>query len=138
MWRETPFDREDEAWIRRYWGSEPATDKPLWEVLAEGEFWIWGTQTRELAHDTIAKQQPRALGMLELARVAADIDSTLGHCTPLVSDQGVKQTLRYFIDFRDATNPEFLVRLREYDGPKNTVELNAQILAAQGLTVPDS
>jgi hypothetical protein len=137
MWRREPFSQEDEEWIRRYWSGQTATNAPLWEILAEGSLWVFGTELRTRAHDLIAEAQPTSLPMLELARVAAAVDSSLGHCTPLVGGMEIRRFLQYFMDMRDAHNPDFLARLREYDGPKNTAELNAQILEQEGLRVPD-
>jgi hypothetical protein len=137
MWIDRPFQEEDIVWIRKYWSGEAMNEFPLWEVVAEGSLWVFGTEVRSRAHDSIAKEQPESLGMLELSRVAADLDSNLGHCAPLVANVGSHWLVEYFMDMRDATNVRFLDSLRNYRGPKNTSELNAAILDRDGLRVPN-
>jgi hypothetical protein len=137
MWVQVPFGHGDEDWIRRYWAGEALTSSPLWEILAEGSFWVFGVELRTGAHDALADVQPGALPMLELARVAAELESTLGHCAPFVGRSEGRHSLRYLIDMQDATSAEFLTKLRDFQGPKNTAELNAEILERDGLRVPE-
>jgi len=77
---------------------------------------------------------PTTLGMLELSRVAASIDSQLGHIFPWIirlSENSFKLT--YAMNFKDATNPEFLQKFGQYKGPKNYQDLKPWT----DLTCPD-
>lgn len=116
MFMARPFTKEDGAWIRRYWVGDPAGDNPpLWEIIAEGSTWIFGTDLRTNAHDVIRDTNPGSLPVLELSRVTAEMGFTLGHCAPLVSPpeaaQGTRRSVEYFMDFHEAETPHFLEAL---------------------------
>ncbi len=133
------FTHEDDAWIRQYWAGDACPGgEPLGEILVEGSGWILGTDVRERAYDSIAREQPGSLAMLELARVAAALGSTLGHCAPLVHVvERRRASLQYVMDYRDATDEAFLARFARYEGPKNLADLNPDVLRQDGLRTPD-
>ena len=88
-----------------------------------------------MAYDVIKNEHPRTLGLLELSRVAATMGYSLGHCFPYAtSENGINCTLKYYIDFRDGDNPDFLEALGSFGGAINANDLNsAKDLASMDL-----
>lgn len=123
----------DSSWISSYLSGTPLGENPLWELLVEGRAFVLGTRIRKLAYETVKRTWPTSLGLLELSRVAVELDSDLGLICPFLTIEGDKARLTVRISFADAQNPEFLERLSSYAGPKNTADLNASV----DLVVPD-
>lgn len=129
------LDQADISWIDRYWRGEAYGDFPIWETIVHGRAFVFGTELRERAYDVIAKAFPNALDMLEVARLAATVDSDLGQTTAWITQPAPdKFRLAYYLDMRDAENPEFLNRLGAYDGSKNFRDL---ALGKETFGVPD-
>ncbi|WP_019216562.1 hypothetical protein [Legionella tunisiensis] len=79
---------------------------------------------QDRAYQNLTISMPNALELLEMARIAAQLDSTLGHSIPCISRLSRnKFKLSYFIDMNDALNENFLEKLREYKGPINHQDL---------------
>ncbi len=61
---------------------------------------------------------------MEVARLAAAVGSDFGQSAAWITQpEPGKLRLDYYIDWRDAHNPELLERLRAYDGPRNWRDL---------------
>ncbi len=116
----------DQSWIPDYLASRAFGPRPLWELLVEGRGYVLGTRVRERAYETLKRQWPKTLGLLELSRVAVELGSDLGLSVPILSRDGNIARLRVYLNFEDAKNPEFLERFGNYSGPKNTADLNSQ------------
>ena len=116
---------ESEGWMHRYFGGEPCNDDPIWELIVDGTALVYGTEVRQHAYAVVKQTWPRALGLLELARLAAWLDFPLGRTIAMIDELDEGLQVGFYLDFRDAKNPEFLERLETYDGPKNTADLNA-------------
>jgi len=112
---------KNEDWISKYWSGEAFPNKPpVWELIIQGRAVILGTELRNRAYMNISKNYPESVSILEVSRIAAHIGSDLGH----VSAWGVRNeegyiNLAFYLDMRDADNPEFLKRVGSYDGPRN-------------------
>lgn len=123
----------DSSWMSSYLSGSQMGEVPLWELLIEGKGFVLGTRVRERAYDTVKRTWPRSLGLLELSRVAVELNSDLGLICPFVTRESDRVRLTIQLSFADAKNPAFLDKLSRYDGPKNTADLNA----SAELVVPD-
>jgi hypothetical protein len=118
------IDARATTWIEQYWAGEPLSDSPVWEIIVDGRAVISGTGLRQRAYDLTARIFPNALDTLEVARLAATVGSDLGQTTAWITRAASDRLrLAYYLDMRDAENPEFLDRLGKYDGPKNMKDL---------------
>jgi hypothetical protein len=124
---------KDQSWIPNYLSGVPMGQNPLWELLVEGRGFVLGTRVRERAYETVQRTWPKSIGLLELSRVAVELNSDLGLICPFLSTDSDKVRLTLQLSFSDANNPEFLDRLSKFDGAKNTRDLNA----SASLVVPD-
>jgi len=112
------------SWIESYWSGKLFGDAPVWETIVDGRAVVWGTELRERAYGLLQREFPDALDTLEVARIAAHLGSDLGLSTAwLTQPASGRFELAYYMDFRDAENPGFLARLKEYDGPRNVKDL---------------
>lgn len=107
--------------------------RPLWELLVEGRGFVLGTHVRELAYDTVRRTWPRSLGLLELSRVAVELNSDLGLICPFLTVESNRIRLTLQLSFAYAQDPSFLEQFSKYQGPKNTADLNA----SSDLVLPD-
>lgn len=115
---------DSSSWIDSYWSGRQFDDAPVWETIVDGRAVVWGTELRERAYDLLQREFPRALDTLEIARIAAHLGSDLGQSTAWLTEPAPGRfELAYYMDFRDADNPDFLARLKEYDGPRNVKDL---------------
>jgi hypothetical protein len=121
------------SWIPKYLQGEPCNESPLWELLVDGRAFILGTRVRQLAYETVKWTWPRSLGLLELSRIAVELNSDLGLIWPMLIREGNTFSLRLYPNFRDAKDTKFLEKLSKYSGPKNTADLNL----ATDLVLPD-
>ena len=112
----------DSQWMNDYFAGKPTAD-PIWELLIDGRALVFGKSLRETAYETVKAAWPRSLALLELARVAAELNSDLGLITAMLFTVGTNLEVRYAMNFIDATNPDFLQRFGEFQGPKNTNDL---------------
>lgn len=124
-WISKHMRSKDSSWISSYFAEIPMGAAPLWELLVEGRAKILGTRIRKLAYETVKRKWPNSLGLLELSRVAALLDSDLGLIWPLITIDGKRASLKLYLNFADATDEGFLERFSKFDGPKNTADLNA-------------
>ncbi|OGP51929.1 MAG: hypothetical protein A2Y79_05765 [Deltaproteobacteria bacterium RBG_13_43_22] len=123
----------DRSWVSSYLSGSQMGESPLWELLVEGRGFVLGTLVRERAYETVKRTWPGSLGLLELSRVAVELDSDLGLICPFLTIESDKVRLTLQLSFADAKDPAFLERFSKYKGPKNTRDLNA----SASLVVPD-
>ena len=114
-----------EKWIPQYWSGEKYPGKsPVWELIVQGRGVIYGIEVRERAYQNFVKEFPEAVSILEVARIAACVGSDLGQSNAwLIRESENSIRLSYFLDMRDAHNPDLLERIRLYDGPRNYKDL---------------
>jgi hypothetical protein len=131
------------GWIEPYLRGEPAGPDPIWELLVDGRAVVFGTRFREAAYDVVKRTWPQSLALLELGRVAAEVQSDLGLILPMIHGAAPHaRRVDYMINMEDAEDPGFLKRVEEYDGPWNTADVRpgADIalpdLRAQGFSLP--
>jgi hypothetical protein len=63
----------------RYWRGEEYPGKlPIWETIVEGRMIVLGTNLRNRAYETIRREYPRSVTLLEIARLAAWVGSDSG------------------------------------------------------------
>ncbi|WP_019217979.1 hypothetical protein [Legionella tunisiensis] len=98
-----------------YWKENSYNNDPHWEYLVEGQAIIHDIELQERAYQCLAGTMPQALDQLKLARIASELNSNLGHSIPFINRLSkIRFKLSYFMDMRDAKNPNFLERLRKY------------------------
>ena len=73
---------------------------------------VLGTELRQRAYETIKREFPRRLALLEIARLAAWAESDLGNIRAWLHDEGDNVALHYLMDMRDANDPKFLASSR--------------------------
>jgi len=123
-------------WIDAYWKGEPASNwPPIWELLAQGRAVVFGTELRERAYRTIKAHSPAAMSILEISRIAAILRSDLGQTKAfLIDNANGTASITYCLDMREANDPNFLARVKNYNGPKNHSDLK---LGGDTFGVPD-
>lgn len=113
---------DDLSWIDRYWRGEVYPNKiPIWETVIEGRIIVLGTDLRNRAYEVIKKEFPQALGILEIARQAAWIGSDLGNVVAWLTEDQDNILMNYLMDWRDATNPDFLKRLERLNAEGHAI-----------------
>jgi hypothetical protein len=132
-WITHHMNSTDESWISQYLSGQPMSTQPLWELLIEGRGFVLGTQVRQRAYETIKRKWPNSLGLLELSRVAVELNSDLGLISPVITINQGTAVMNMYLNFEDAQKREFLEKFSKYDGPKNTADLNQH----PDLVVPD-
>jgi hypothetical protein len=127
--------RYDAEWITRHfngsgdidWGRHYfagiSTDSPIWELVVDGRAIIYGTEVREAAYEVIVAKWPKTKCLLELARLAAHLDSDLGLIVAWPVRDGEVIRVHFIMHFEDAMNEEFLKRTRDFKGPVNVRDL---------------
>lgn len=114
----------DEDWINEYWSGKPFPGKnPLWELIVQGRGVLLGTELRERAYTTVSTRFPKSVSILEVSRIAAIVGSDLGQISAWTVQKDDSVNLSFFLDMRDADNPEVLERVLLYDGPRNHKDL---------------
>ncbi len=127
-------DKGSQQWMAHYLAGEPCpATPPMWELVVEGRAIIFGTDARERAHDTVKRCWPRSLPLLELARVAVELDSDLGLIVPVLSGPVDHLSVRYEMSSADMADDQFLNRFAKFRGPKNTADLHG----GSDLILPD-
>ena len=124
-WITKYMNSPDKSWIPKYLQGEPCNESPVWGRLVDGGAFILGTRGRQRAYETVKRTWPRSLGLLELSRVAVEMDSDLGLIWPMLIREGNTFSLRLYLNFCDAKDTKFLEKLSKYSGPKNTADLNS-------------
>ncbi|WP_168017000.1 hypothetical protein [Halomonas salinarum] len=123
-------------WVDPYWLGEPFPNRaPVWELIVDGRAAVYGTELRERAYATIKAEFPKCVAILEMGRIAALLGSDLGQISSwLIQASEAELLLQYYTDMRDAQDPQFLEKLRNYDGPKNHADL---AVGGNKFSVPD-
>jgi hypothetical protein len=123
-------NHQGETWMDRYWQGEAFPHaKPIWERLSQDRVVVLGTSLREAAYAKIKQDHPDSLAFLEIARVAAWLNSDLGNISPLLVQTERGLEIRHYMEFRDAEDPSFLDALARYlksGGPMNRKDIGAQ------------
>jgi hypothetical protein len=132
-WITRRMDSADQSWISSYLSGAQMGESPLWELLVEGRGFVLGECIRERAYETVKRTWAASLGLLELSRLAAEVNSDLGLICPFLTIEANKARLTLQLNFVDAKDPAFLERLSKHNGLKNTRHLNA----SAPLVVPD-
>lgn len=127
---------QNEEWINKYWSGEPFPGKsPVWELIVQGRGVLCGTELRRRAYATVSTKFPEAVSILEVSRIAAQVGSDLGQASAwAVRESDGSINLSFFIDMRDANNPDVLERIRLYGGPRNHKDL---AVGGEHFGVPD-
>lgn len=125
--------RTGSDWMRAYLKGDAMSDSPTWELLVDGRALVLGTRLRETAYETVRRNWPASLPLLELARVGVELNSDLGSIAGLAISDGGGQRVEFFMDFRDATSESFLRRFADFPGPKNLQDLRPD----SDLVMPD-
>ena len=135
-----PIDKrgriKSEEWIPKYWSGQEYPGKiPVWELIVQGRAVICGTELRERAYQNILKKFPGAVSILEVSRIAAHVGSDLGQVSAWIIRKSERlMDLSFYLDMRDADNPEFLERVQLYNGPRNHKDL---AVGGEKFQVPD-
>lgn len=109
------FLNDEPGWIDDYWRMESHPSGSAWETIMHGRALVRDITIRERAYDLLAREFPSALDALEIARIGAAVGSDLGQVAAFIADCGDGiYRLEHRIDFRDATNPSVLERIREH------------------------
>lgn len=114
------IDPTKRDWIVKYWAGEPFGAQPVWETIVDGRAVVLSTEARERSYAKLARAFPNSLDTLEIARLGAAVGSDLGQTAAWITCIAPDRFyLAYYLNMRDAENPEFLERLGNYDGPRN-------------------
>jgi hypothetical protein len=98
----------------QYWeGREYPGKVPIWETIIEGRMIVLGTDLRDRAYKVIREKYPRSVTLLEIARLAAWVDSDLGNIRAWLQDHGDNVSLHYLQDMREANDKEFLRKIEQ-------------------------
>jgi hypothetical protein len=115
----------------QYWeGKEYPGKVPIWETIVEGRMIVLGTELRKKAYETIRHHFPRTVALLEIARMAAWLESDLGNIRAWLQDEGESVALHYLIDMRAANDPDFLSglgKLKAEGHPINWADLHREM-----------
>jgi hypothetical protein len=118
------LESEGEAtWMGDYLAGTPMSGEPLWELVIDGRALILGKQVRETAYGTVKRKWPGSLPILELARLAVEVDSDLGLIAAHLTGVPPDRTVAYYMNTVDANDPEFVRRIRDHAGPVNHADL---------------
>ncbi len=74
-WISHEFESSSHSWMQDYLAGKPYGKHPIWELLVEGKAIVHGTDLREQAYETVGCAWPKALVLLEIARLSAELDS---------------------------------------------------------------
>ena len=103
-----------EEWMSRYWNGERYPEAaPVWETLVEGKVTVLGTELRERAYQVVRAQWSDSLMLLEVSRLGAWIGSDIGSIRVFMTEGPRDYKFRFLMDMRDASDDEFLGRLRQ-------------------------
>lgn len=127
--------------LDHYWEGRKYPGKlPIWETIVEGRMIVLGTELREKAYETIKRKFPRSLALLEIARLAAWVESDLGNIRAWLQDEGENIALHHLIDMRDANDAGFigkLDRLKSEGHPINWDDLRREMKDGSFGQTPD-
>ena len=113
--------------------------QPLWELLIDGKADLVGIELREKAYNVVRAQWPDALSPLEIARLGAQLDSSIGYIAAFPRIAGDKVLIEFMMDCRDAENPTFLDALQKHLAALPPEHINRADLAVGGefFAIPD-
>ena len=105
-----------DKWIEDYWIGNPLIQgKSIWETIIDGEFIVRNNRIRKEAYARIRDEFPDSVSLLEIARIAARINSNLGAIQSfLLTGNDNKIELNYMMDMQDIENSDFLSLLRKF------------------------
>jgi len=123
-------------WIDHYWAGESFPNRiPIWELIVNGRAAVYGTDLRARAYESIKSKFPECVAILEIARIAACLNSDLGQSMAWLTQTSMSEfSLQYYLDMRDADDPEFLERVKNFDSAKNYADL---LVGDDTFTVPN-
>ncbi len=130
-WISRDFEGGPDSWISQYLSGRPRGTSPTYELLVDGTATVLSTDLRASAREVVSRTWPEAMRFLEFARLGAELNSDMGVIVALAMNDGHKLEIKYYLNMVDADNPDFLERLRQYDGPVDHEALNT------GVRVPD-
>ncbi len=136
MGTSTPPSRE---WADSYATGAAHSDDPQWELLIDGKADLIGTELRQKAYNVVRATWPEAVAPLEISRLGAQLDSTIGYITAFGVLDGDSISVQFAMDFRDAENPDFTKRLGAHLAALPPDQVNSADLAVGGdyFRVPD-
>lgn len=101
-----------EGWQEKYWSGEACPNgKPIWETIINRPAAVLRTPLREQAFQILAKYAPKAVAILEIGRLAAAVDSSLGNISCHLQRMDGNVIGTHHLDMRDAKEPTFIERL---------------------------
>jgi hypothetical protein len=106
-----------------YVTGKPASSTPLWELVVSGRAHVLGKPVREAAHAVVAHRWPKSLPVLEVARIALEINSDLGLIAARFQGEPANLRVIYAVNMIDAKDPAFIDRMNTFDGPKDEAAL---------------
>lgn len=135
----TTFAPPDDAAKAYAVGNEFDDSDPRWELLIDGKADLIGTELQEKAYNVVRAQWPDALSPMEIARLGAQLDSSIGYIAafPRLADDEV--VIEFMMNFQDATNPSFLDAFGRHLADLPPEHINRADLAVGGgfFNVPD-
>ncbi len=126
------------VWMDSYLAGQDTAD-PIQEILVDGRAVIYGTDLREQAYEVVRRTWPRSIPLLDISRIAAELGADLGLIALMVHADGADLRVDFHLSMEAADDPNFLDRLKDYDGPRNyppNPELVLPDLRAQGFVLP--
>lgn len=141
-----PINTSEIDWIHKYWNGQAVnpTD-PLWELIMEGTAEILDDDFKKRAFNVIKNQQPETLALLELSRIARDLDFQLGHIVSWVKpipDSNNKAQVVYIIKAEEQEKEKLLELVQNYEKPmkldliKNKSLYNVPELSGESFEIP--
>lgn len=114
----------DDKWIQDYWAGNPYPhDDPIWETLVDGRMTVLGTEIRERAYSAVRAEFPNSLTFLEIARLAAWVNSDLGAISARFRIEGNEIRIDYLMNMIDAESQDFHRRLIELENIGHPINL---------------
>ncbi|MFW5450137.1 MAG: hypothetical protein ACKE9I_00945 [Methylophagaceae bacterium] len=124
-------------WVNSYWSGKVYPYKsPVWELIVQGRAVIIGTDLRRRAYKVISDNNQKDLCLLEVARIAGEVGSDLGNCFAWITkEENHTYKLTFYINMKDAHDPIFLEKIKNYKGPRNYKDL---AIGGEKFSVPTS
>lgn len=115
------------------------TSSPHLEYLVSGRVVVLGTELRTKARDVVEAYWPEAVALLEIARLGAELGSSIGYIAAHPFVVGPEVQIRHILDMRDAENNDFLRALTTHVASLPPEHINRRDLAVGGerFRVPD-
>ena len=130
-----------DGWISYYWQGKPYPDEePIWETLVEGKVTVLGVDLRTRAYQIVKEHWPDSLMFLEITRLGAWIGSDIGSINAFMTEDTGNYFFKFFMDMRNADNPEFLAQLKhliESGHPVNEADMKPHYTKGNFGSTPD-